>query len=369
MGCALFGMGSALGAGGKSHGALRFLSGWDSREASSLLLLTPHMSQLLISSPFMLPVALETVAELNPVFVPIGDWPKMVADFFGEKTPAWIGVDEMPAAAYEGLREGIKSGVDGSPYLDALRVQKDEYALSRHREGAAICHQLFKILPQLIEIGKPVKLVQAELEYEAKSRGADYMNSWLTIRPAADRPRYWPQENQAPVADNSQILLGLALTIEGHWAHGIRMGYLGALDPRHEAFHQTVLAALDVGAAELQVGNSVASSMSAMEERLQKCGYDKMYGPSRGFRYGHGLGLSYEDPMLTDHFPQKFGQATANAVNGEDVSLKSGMLFELHPNLFFDGVGGAAIGDMVLVTDHGPERLTNFPRGLMKIGK
>jgi Xaa-Pro aminopeptidase len=40
------------------------------------------------------------------------------------------------------------------------------------------------------------------------------------------------------------------------------------------------------------------------------------------------------------------------------------MLFEVHPNLFVEGYAGASIGDMVLVTEQGPELLTQHPRDL-----
>ena len=43
------------------------------------------------------------------------------------------------------------------------------------------------------------------------------------------------------------------------------------------------------------------------------------------------------------------------------------MLFELHPNLFVENVAAASIGDMVLVTEHGPELLTKHPRTLLAL--
>ena len=46
----------------------------------------------------------------------------------------------------------------------------------------------------------------------------------------------------------------------------------------------------------------------------------------------------------------------------EDIPLAAGMLLEIHPNPRVAGVGYCAFGDMVLVTDDGCERLTNFPR-------
>jgi Xaa-Pro aminopeptidase len=43
------------------------------------------------------------------------------------------------------------------------------------------------------------------------------------------------------------------------------------------------------------------------------------------------------------------------------------MLFEIHPNLFVEGLAGASIGDMVLVTEEGPEFLTKHPRKLLSL--
>jgi|GEM_PF-2380341 len=42
----VFGYGSVLGAGTKSHGAMRYLTGWDSHEATSLLIITQHRQDL-----------------------------------------------------------------------------------------------------------------------------------------------------------------------------------------------------------------------------------------------------------------------------------------------------------------------------------
>lgn len=51
----VFGFGDALGAGTQSHGALRYLTGCNSHEAQSLLILTGDAAHLLISSPFVYP--------------------------------------------------------------------------------------------------------------------------------------------------------------------------------------------------------------------------------------------------------------------------------------------------------------------------
>jgi Xaa-Pro dipeptidase len=82
-------------------------------------------------------------------------------------------------------------------------------------------------------------------------------------------------------------------------------------------------------------------------------------------RPGHGLGFSYEDPIVTGAFfhPWEFKNRPVPGTN--PIELKPGMLMELHPNLYIPNVAGATIGDMVAVTDSGYEILTKYPRDLI----
>jgi Xaa-Pro aminopeptidase len=82
-------------------------------------------------------------------------------------------------------------------------------------------------------------------------------------------------------------------------------------------------------------------------------------------RAGHGLGYSYEDPVVSLAFPQPWDIKEPPKEKPKAIELKPGMLMELHPNLFVPGVGGAMIGDVVAVTDTGYEILTEYPRDLI----
>jgi len=53
-------------------------------------------------------------------------------------------------------------------------------------------------------------------------------------------------------------------------------------------------------------------------------------------------------------------------VSDKPRPVEPDMLYEVHPNLFVEGVAGASIGDKVLVTDNGPEILTRHERGLIE---
>ena len=48
------------------------------------------------------------------------------------------------------------------------------------------------------------------------------------------------------------------------------------------------------------------------------------------------------------------------------IPIQTGMLLELHPNVFLPNEAAGAIGDMVLVTENGYEILNRFPRELIR---
>ncbi|MEP9366707.1 M24 family metallopeptidase [Xanthobacter sp. VNH20] len=364
-GIAVFGHGSALGTGTKSHGALRFLSGWDGHESTSLLLIRPGGSHLLVASPFMVPLA----RDLRPDLVVHDVRPDAWAAALGALLPAGallghVGFDEMPARIHRELGDFA----DG-PALDTdvarLRLVKDAAQQHLHRAAAALCDELFSSLGAELSARLPAWQIQLNLEMRARRAGADYCRTWLTIGPQADYCRYWREEAQAVPQAGDQVLLGVALTVDGHWGHGIRMGSIGPQSAAHAELAGHVDAMLEAGLAALRPDLPLAGVEAAMEAELARRGVTAAEPRLRRFRNGHGLGCSYEDPLLTDAFRQHF-DPTAAPVDAPDLTLSSGMLFELHPNLFVAGLGGAALGEMVLLAPHGPEVLLRFPRGCVQ---
>lgn len=361
-GVAVFGYGSALGAGTASHGALRFFTGWDGHESLSLLLVTVAESRLLVGSPFMLPLARERLPKLPTAHVQPLDWGKAIAARLNGASIATVGFGELPRQVDAGLR---RHGLgDGPPLDDAaarLRLVKDAAAIRLHRDAAALCDELFSRLDGELARRLPAWEIQLNLETEARRRGADYCRTWLTIAPAADYPRYWPAEARQVPERGDQVLFGIAVTVDGHWGHGIRMGSIGPQKSEHRDLAGHVEAMLEAGLAALRPGLPLAGAEQAMEAVLAGRVDARERSGFRRFRNGHGLGLSYEEPLTTGIFRQHFDPDAPPAA-ASDLALAPGMLFELHPNLFLPTLGGAALGEMVLVTPDGPECLLRYPR-------
>lgn len=361
-GVAVFGFGSALGAGTASHGTLRFFTGWDGHESLSLLLVTVDESLLLVSSPFMLPLARERLPELTTEHVQPLDWGKAIAARLNSASIATVGFGELPRQIDAGLKR--YSLADGPPLDEAaarLRLVKDAAAIRRHRDAAALCDELFGRLGAELARRLPAWEIQLNLEAEARRRGADYCRTWLTIATAADYPRYWPAEARHVPERGDQVLFGIALTVDGHWGHGIRMGSIGQQKPQHRDLADHVEAMLEAGLAALRPGLALAGAEQTMEAVLADRVDARERSGFRRFRNGHGLGLSYEEPLTTGVFRQHFDPDAPPAA-ASDLALAPGMLFELHPNLFVPALGGAALGEMVLVTPDGPDCMLRYPR-------
>ncbi|MGE7471797.1 M24 family metallopeptidase [Bosea sp. NPDC003192] len=359
---AVFGFGSALGAGSASHGALRFFSGWDGHESLSLLLASAEGTCLIVGSPFMLPLARETRPDLIVEYVPPLDWGKALAARLSGASLATVGFGELPRQIDAAL---ARTGVTTGPALDEaaarLRLVKDDHAIALHRDAAALCDVLFGRLGAELAQRRPAWESQLSLETEARRQGADYCRTWLTIAPAADYPRYWPAEAQRVPEHGDQVLFGIALTVDGHWGHGIRMGSIGLQQAKHRELAGHVEAMLEAGLAALRPGLPLTGAEQAMEAVLAGRVDEQSRQRLRRFRNGHGLGCSYEEPLTTAVFRQHFDPGAPPAT-ASDLALAPGMLFELHPNLFLPGLGGAALGEMVLVTPDGPQCLLRHPR-------
>ncbi|MEP9353002.1 M24 family metallopeptidase [Xanthobacter sp. KR7-65] len=309
----------------------------------------------------MMPLAGGLPADLTAIDARPADWDWAVRKMGLPGPVATVGFDEMPAALHARL-----APLAGGPSLDEraarLRMRKDADEIAAHRVAARLCDELFARLGPELARRSSAADIQVELEAHARRGGADYCRTWLTIRPEADYCRYWPAETQSSPQPGDQVLLGVALTVDGHWGHGIRMGAIGPLRSDHSALHSLVEEMMAAAFEALRPGLPLAGVEAAMEQTLRASGLMDAHPALRRFRNGHGLGHSYEEPMLTDAFPQHFDTSGTVAAAGSDVTIAPGMLLEIHPNLFIPGVGGAALGEMLLVTETGIDSLLTFPR-------
>jgi Xaa-Pro aminopeptidase len=118
-------------------------------------------------------------------------------------------------------------------------------------------------------------------------------------------------------------------------------------------FH-AVLDAQEMGIGMVKAGVNGRSIHEAIQRRFTEQGYrtgprnGKMQGYFHGT--GHGVGLDIHE---------------APRVGGVDDVLPEGSVVTVEPGLYYSGVGGVRIEDMVLVKDGGCRNLTEFPKELV----
>lgn len=124
----------------------------------------------------------------------------------------------------------------------------------------------------------------------------------------------------------------------------------GRASEGQKALYETVFAAEQWSLAEHRSRKSGAAIYDGVVKRFEEAGYrtgrDK--GVPVGFIHGlgHGLGLDVHE---------------APRVNRNGSRLRSGQVITVEPGLYYPGLGGVRVEDVVRVTTKGPEMLSKHP--------
>ncbi|WP_270933518.1 M24 family metallopeptidase [Falsiroseomonas oryzae] len=362
--------GLGLGADTTALGYARYLCDWDGGPTPSLLLAAPNAAPVLL-------VAYHTLMRKAQQMTDIADIRAVGPARYGALAAGWlagrgakrigiVGRAEMPLGVWMPLAEGLPGAgwVDVEGLLDGFRVAKDAEQLAIHRAGAAICDAMFAELARHARAGVPMFVLKARMEQVAREAGCDFVNTWISGGRRADYCRYFAAECGHVPREGDQLLAGVAVTLHGHWAHAVRSGHLGEPPAAQRAFHDLAREIHAASLAALQPGCDLWEVHDAAVATLERAWPDWRARGMTFSRAGHGLGLSYYDPVATTAFPVSYTEQVPPPGARPRIEARPGMVLELHPIMFDPEFGGAALGDMVLVTETGTELLTHAPREL-----
>ena len=360
--------GSALGSMSRMHGYLRYLCNFDGHNTPAMLILVPGREPVLLTGiiPFLMQTQTKETLwfdDVRNVKPPLfGD--AVVSILTEGRRIGYVGFNETPAPVWKSMDQGLPGveWVDFAPHLDKRRVEKDDLQLALFHRSAEICDAIFQTVAREVRSGRKGYQLQAAMEHTARYEGCEYCITWLTVEPRADYPRFYKEECLRVPQEGDQVIPGIYLTYDGHWGHAIRTGTLGKPTDDQRKMYDIVREMQEAALERLRPGEDLFEAVAAMDRTLYKY-YDE--GEVSRSRAGHGLGYSYEDPVVSLAFPHPWDVKDKPAGKPNAIELKPGMLMEIHPNVFVPGVAGAMIGDMVAVTDTGHEILTEFPRDLI----
>ncbi len=128
----------------------------------------------------------------------------------------------------------------------------------------------------------------------------------------------------------------------------------GKAGPEIKKIYQIVLRAQKLALARIAPGARCSEIHNAVEDFFASQGFitENQGKKIRGFIHGtgHGVGLDIHEPPFINS-------------NSSDI-LKEGNIVTVEPGLYYPGIGGVRIEDIVAVTKNGCENLTQAPKFL-----
>lgn len=236
-----------------------------------------------------------------------------------------------------------------SGLVERQRMIKDADELNAIRRAVNLGAELFDVVLKAIRPGVRESELAAELEYAARSRGAEGM-SFETI--VASGPRSALPHGVASasaIPDRGFVVLDYGVILAGYCSDQTRTVHVGKPGSEARKWYEAVLESQLAGVEAVKAGVTAGQVDKATRDVLHRAKLDRYFTHSTG----HGVGLEiHEGPRLGRNQPEV---------------LEPGMVVTIEPGIYIAGKGGIRIEDMVIVTDSGPEVLTPLSKDLIEL--
>lgn len=265
-----------------------------------------------------------------------------------------VGFDpsQLTVAQLESLRRASGRRLKWVPapgVVEALRMRKDELEVAQMRKAALLAGEVVQFAIDLLKPGIRESEVAAEIEYQARKRGASgpAFESIVAFGERAALPHARPSGKR--LRKNELVVLDLGVIL-GHYCSDItRTVFVGRAPERIRTWYRAVLEAQTAAIAAVKSGAACGDVDAAARQVLAGYRLDHLFVHSTG----HGLGLEvHEEPRIA---------------RGQTRRLEPGNVVTIEPGVYSEVIGGIRIEDDVAVHADRTEVLTRAPRDLIEI--
>jgi Xaa-Pro aminopeptidase len=146
--------------------------------------------------------------------------------------------------------------------------------------------------------------------------------------------------------EGDTLVTGASCPMFGYYSELERTMFIGEPSSEQKRLFHHMLALQDLAIEHCVVGQPCSSVDKAVRD------YFDAHDLWEHWRHhvGHNIGVRYHEGPFLDI--------------GDETIMEAGMLFTVEPGLYAPGVGGFRHSDTILVTEQGPEFLTQYPRDL-----
>jgi Xaa-Pro aminopeptidase len=286
------------------------------------------------------------------------------------RLPSRIGLaGALPFDQYRLLAGQIPDVVDLGAAYTGLRLVKSAEEVAALRRGAALSDAAIAALADALRPGATDHEVLARTEQAYTLQGGLHYIHYLGItamgeramdEPALAVPAQWPTGRVIRLRDVVTCEISAAAAPE-YAGQILRTFTVGApATALYGELHAVATAAFDAIAQRLIPGTS-ARDLATAAAVIGQAGFTAIDD------LVHGFGGGYLPPVVPA--PGRPATAPGQPVPAPDFVLAAGMTVVVQPNVVTrDGRAGVQTGELLLVTDSGPERLHAYPPGLRQVG-
>jgi Xaa-Pro aminopeptidase len=262
--------------------------------------------------------------------------------------PVAFEADHVTVAQHDPLEASGVELVPTAAFMRRIRAVKEPEELDRIRAAAAVNTAMIRRLAEERLVGRTEIEVAWWIVNTLGEEGADKLafEPIVGAGPNAARPHHYPSDR--PIGPNETVIVDAGAVLDGYYSDSTRTFATGQLpDDLAEAYElckraqATALEGVRAGAQTTEVDGIARSE-------IERSGLAPvLHG------LGHGLGLELQElPYLNDAY---------------DAPLEPGNVVTVEPGVYLAGRGGVRIEDLVIVTDDGPEVLTEFTKELVTL--
>jgi len=256
----------------------------------------------------------------------------------------------LPHALYRALVEAGVDAVPSSGLVEGLRAVKDAEEIAIMRRGSALSDDVFAALANERFSGRSEKEIAWWIERSFREGGAEGVSFEAVVAAGAtaETPHAVPGDD--PIEPGVLVTIDAGCVVDGYCSDCTRTFAVGDVSERLQELHALCLEAQLAGLAAVAPGVHGRDADAASRTPIEAAGLGHAYGHGMG----HGVGLQiHEAPTLRPE--------------SEDV-LTVGNVVSVEPGIYLPDEGcGVRIEDLVVVTEDGAERFTEFTKELLTV--
>ncbi len=231
---------------------------------------------------------------------------------------------------------------NGASVLDRAARRKTPVELSLIREAAALADLGFQHGFDVLVEGMREFELAAEIEFAMRSAGA-VDNFGLLSSGKHNRVIGIPTDKTVDAGDLLIFEITPARLSRNDSAQLCRTICMGPANQNISDKHRILQEAMEAGIARVKPGVPLGEVVVAQDEVISRYGFGDYCRPPYMRARGHGFGVGRVDLTSTNK-----------------QLAEPGMAMIVHPNQYFPDLGYLALGEMVIVTDSGTERLSRL---------